>query len=794
MNKRNILYFLNLFILLSIISCEDDIQEEYNDSIFSSEYIEVPIRFTIDEENTDDYGSDLSDNSRLITRTLSGEQESIIKDVWVIMIEETSGDQRPVLYKEYFTLEDKWWVSLPMVLDRNHKNRLLFIANTHDPSAFDDVKLNIDWEFPKIRDKQLSINSSIDCHNGNNRDLIMSQIGEHTIDKTLGSIGIDVKLKRSVAKIELNLSLDDADKDISKRVKQITSVQLRDVPGNLDYCDAFKSNNIVGYPNASSKFIDYEPITTGLPVSGGEAVYFKWYVPRNARGTIGGTNYNNRSKNAPEKSTYIEVTALDYSDNVIRYRIYPGRNLSDNYDIIGNHRYTMSVDLKGTGDPSVDSNITHFDEVDMRGKISNSYIINPGDMTRLYKIPITRVNEFWGDARYCGTVDNNKKIGDNDSWWVELVWMDEQGMLVKKNDNNNIYIEKSFGTGIDDCFNIVVPQNAKHGNFVVGIYRDLNGDGTRNISGNYGSSGYEQYLWSWHFWVTDYNPYGDMTKMNNLPYEYQFKVPGGELHRYEGQIWRSGEYAGKYAMDRNLGARSGGTTSTFDGKGSLYFQYGRKDPFPGDVSLYNYNGNLHSGNNSIPKWNSSDANSTNHQISINQSLDEILIFRSFNNDWLENSNNYIWNDINASNGNKSIFDPSPYGFKILHSSAFENFKINLVDDRTTNIGGTIDGFLEFDEVYGMQYKPRYNGNPINLTSPFIYYPKTANRSSSNGRVSNNNSHTYLWNINTFSNDASLGSSMRFIHKSNSNASENNNSVIISKANKSAGFQIRCVQE
>lgn len=87
-------------------------------------------------------------------------------------------------------------------------------------------------------------------------------------------------------------------------------------------------------------------------------------------------------------------------------------------------------------------------------------------------------------------------------------------------------------------------------------------------------------LWSWHIWFTDYNP-------DNIIDRNAGVVENGLVHHYGGSMWNGGIYEGKYMMDRNLGARLTSFTSAVYPTASnlsdyfgLYYQYGRKDPFP----------------------------------------------------------------------------------------------------------------------------------------------------------------------------------------------------------------------
>ena len=66
--------------------------------------------------------------------------------------------------------------------------------------------------------------------------------------------------------------------------------------------------------------------------------------------------------------------------------------------------------------------------------------------------------------------------------------------------------------------------------------------------------GSTEYLWSWHIWITKYNP-----RSTNI--------------KFGGYNW----------MDRNLGARDTAYVPNH-GAGSIYYQWGRKDPIPGSES------------------------------------------------------------------------------------------------------------------------------------------------------------------------------------------------------------------
>ena len=120
-------------------------------------------------------------------------------------------------------------------------------------------------------------------------------------------------------------------------------------------------------------------------------------------------------------------------------------------------------------------------------------------------------------------------IGANTAFSAVLVWTDNSKGIAP---TSNIKEVSQIGTGSSGY--IVVKPGSASGNALVAI---------KNSSGTI--------IWSWHIWVTDYKPSGTF-------------------------------------MDRNLGAigNTPGNTNTF----GLLYQWGRKDPFPGNQSLYNASG------------------------------------------------------------------------------------------------------------------------------------------------------------------------------------------------------------
>ncbi len=173
----------------------------------------------------------------------------------------------------------------------------------------------------------------------------------------------------------------------------------------------------------------------------------------------------------------------------------------------------------------------------------------------------------------------------------------------------------------------------------------------------------DKILWSWHLWITEYDPANDYTTEPNAA----------------GTTWTF--------MDRNLGAVST-ERGSFDNFGLLY-QWGRKDPFPGAASFtimnedYTY---VKDGepvlydidNNILPKISSKKAfhgtlelsfanpdvfyaMTYNHTGEIDEYGEEIVKNDWPTGDWVDVSDDDYWGGESMK---KTIYDPSPVGYKV----------------------------------------------------------------------------------------------------------------------------------
>ena len=244
---------------------------------------------------------------------------------------------------------------------------------------------------------------------------------------------------------------------------------------------------------------------------------------------------------------------------------------------------------------------------------TNSYILRPRltgtpiNETRVF-IPLNEVYSFWEDY-LLPTGDSIQRINVA----AQLSWKDSlSGVLLSNvsvinDDSRDAYLYAEAGT--------------VQGNAVV----DFIVNGT--------------IYWSYHLWVTEYNPY----------------EPAGQ------KLWTLTKTV---FMDRNLGALSNIYDDLGDARG-LYYQFGRKDPFPrgsgwtNDFRAYDGSG---SALMMVTGFLSSVGVFPNPPLAIPTTIHNPLTFYANDPNWpLYTEDNYLWE---TPGGNKTAYDPCPTGWRV----------------------------------------------------------------------------------------------------------------------------------
>ncbi len=601
-------------------------------------------------------------------------------------------------------------------------------------------------------------------------------------------------LKRNVARFTFNFT-----NSVIVNGAEIYSIQLHNVPKEYYYYPNNKPVEYVDY------IIDYSdnPIKyqgSGIPGAPGASegtegtapqVSHTFYIPRNMQTPAEGlVSADVKTKNAiaPAKATYIELLGYDNSGSLLSFKFYPGKNMIDNFEIEENYSYNLTIEIKSYS-ASDDSRIDKVKKNVL--KPSNCYIINPaskGYTSSIYAIPMTQLYRYWNEFA-TEKITDFSALGELEA---EVIWQDQTSRAIS--------FCNAEALEISDIGKVTVDEDAEgHGYLYFRTKGDVFGNvlvGVRQKKTPENPN--PPYLWSWHLWITDYNPDEQVGK-DWVTGQYIYDVTGGKVHRYidrgATELWQGiGVYAQQniYIMDRNLGAYTTDTNAAYAKLIGLDYQYGRKDPFPKNATqLYGIGGigtdaSFEPTPGSVIVHINERAASTDDAV---KSPYTFYFYRYLNSngsswiqshDWL-NPNPYVsgynrpWNNPKATNYNdykKGIFDPCPPGWTLPQSNTWQNFYlIKNASNQNANWYSWGSNYFYIATNPGKEGDPR------------AYYPKGGGRNGLNNL--DENVSCYMWSVNP-----SVTTATVMFHRN-----QNNGFSITSDGRyRQFGFQVRCIQE
>lgn len=400
--------------------------------------------------------------------------------------------------------------------------------------------------------------------------------------------------------------------------------------------------------------------------------------------------------------------------------------------------YTYTIEL--------DSDDAHID----CSQYSNCYLMHPAENVSTYYIPIDgRINQFWGNYGYEDNPDYTIADGNIDGLSSEIIWHDCQ-----TDPNINVEIVNSGFTPkeIKRPFSMFDGDLTPIGTTVALKITGVNsGTPLGNVVVAVKKNGI--ILWSWHLWITNYNPDAIVLLYSQyfIPNKAKRYTASGTdaVDRYTGALWsNTGLYKDKFIMDRNIGARDASLAGHGAGEygvGALYYQYGRKDPFPGNAA---------SGKGFLIN------------IGCDNVADAVKKPMNFatNTNWTDGKYNEVtntWNDPMISKGTKmkkSIFDPSPLGWCVPQYETWSEF------NETSFTWNDFINAREYGDVKAL-------------------YHTSGCRNHSNGILENGGSKAYYWS-NT-NKDASNSYVMSF---------DKNTLNTCTLGNRTSAFPVRAIQE
>jgi uncharacterized protein (TIGR02145 family) len=358
-----------------------------------------------------------------------------------------------------------------------------------------------------------------------------------------------------------------------------------------------------------------------------------------------------------------------------------------------------------------------------------------------------------------------------------VIWQDKANVgLIEfcQADGTVITTGKYEGTGGVSYFYFRPNNRQARGNVLIGIKK----------------KGATEYLWSWHVWLTGYAP--DAAPPAWQKDIYSYGVPGGAVHRYSGATW-STNYTDKFIMDRNFGAASADREQGVDSTRGLYYQFGRKDPFPAPfVKLYNVSGTAVTAftaiaNDCIVRVTGATSIKAAVQYPYNFYVPE-------SGDWLQNNPYYtrLWNSpewyTSVPKAGKSLFDPCPPGWRLPVNGTWNTFALagtntpNAANNSAVNPDATSDYY--YHQSSGNEQKTGWEFYMSASSGETAFYPAPGYRDISSSALTLNRFVGYYWSA---SQNNRANAFCLYFYSSGAIPQHGNNS-------RSYGYPVRCVQE
>ena len=251
-------------------------------------------------------------------------------------------------------------------------------------------------------------------------------------------------------------------------------------------------------------------------------------------------------------------------------------------------------------------------------------------------------------------------------------------------------------------------------------------------------------VWSWHLWFTPQSALTPIpvTNHQNKVYNFTKEALGWKLIQWSGSTYSSARTV-KVKVEQtvaNNGTKQEAVINITQNPGSVkkgattLYQFGRKDAFPGvdETQLPQGSINKNAGDN----------------MSITNGIQHPDFYYTGGSNWNSNygyynlwsADNTVTGDWNVGNDNlvvKTVYDPSPVGFKMPANNAFTGFTANGQNDGTMNVDGT-DDRQTFSNNFGHNF---WTSSSKKAT---INFPASGFRFSNGGALNDVGNSGYYW--------------------------------------------------
>lgn len=674
------LSIIAILVAVSLLSaCDDSLLGENASSSSSSHSAAVSLSLSVEAESpTEGYTRSIAEG--FVDEGV--DTDGYIKDVWLIEFDEK--DKR-LGEPQYFTAEQLSTEKVELLLpDGAEAFKLVAIANTHAKEFGTKLQscstlqalAELNYDFTDFNTSGYREQNGV-------RDLMMNGFTE----LTSGMTDIEMKLYRNLAKVNIDIT------NLSTSSIAIKQVNVRMAAGKVRYADQIGGSAASSFRELTEYWTESSTsdVTYGLDNIAARKMSLMYYLPRNMSGDMPCESESMKNTVVPPNSTFVEILGETTDGDPVRYTFYIGKNMTGNFDIEPNYHYVLPIVITGKGDGQNDGRVEHFDSKVL--KEANCYMLNYVACTSsapfaqpMYTMTIDRINFFWLHPQNTNS-DDKYVLHQGDEWVAEVIWQDTATDIFYFCDESGNKLSPAphyYQSSWPDNKICVRPTGYGAGNVLIGI-RKKNADPDT-----------DGYMWSYHLWITDYNP--DYKGVMDDEVQY-YPVQGGSVHRYNTDYWKQNLPASDKicVMDRNLGAKNY-ICSIKDERSSaqgLLYQYGRKDPFVyGTIYRYifTYDDNMNPKKEEI-KSNVSYVSSDTYMkgqyglTTVQNSINHPNWLYGNESYWCGNAIKANWTiyDWAVDEDGNSLFDPAPEGWRI--PLANENYS-NATISYETNVSYT----------------------------------------------------------------------------------------------------------
>lgn len=524
-------FLITVCMCFTVISCTRENFLEDSTPVYTGELVEATLSFTVPFMQV--IGMPMNGNGTLsapITRTVvaSSGLETRVSNIWVFQF--TADGTRQLGAPQYYTVQTINGKVQPvkLMLRASEDSQIYVVANIND-ATWGKGKESL--SLAELNSQSLFFTSEQEVCGGNNNNLPMvALVKKQTIKAGVDSSPISIQLENLMAKVQFSYTLGDN----VINAMHVTDVRLYNVPDRVQLGHAL--SDVTGiYPTEDDfESLDY-PAVSKLQ----EGQECTWYIPQNLQGIIVNTAEKNKNEMAPVNALHIRVNIdSDLDGSSYAYTVYPGANVVNDFNLKNGTTYKVHVAINsGQTDGRV------------MASPANCFVMKTGSSLHFDPYDRKETGGGWKYSDYVSKTDVKKRIKS-----VDILWQTGDGTNFAIGNNQNHNLVK-----IEDDI-VFVQTGKKEGNAVIAGYND---DG--------------EIVWSWHIWVNNDTP-AQLSKA--IPYTtYQW---GNEIVYTD-----RARVTGKSVMSRNLGALKSEPGDDPAQTYGLWYQWGRKDPFPnGSVEYY----------------------------------------------------------------------------------------------------------------------------------------------------------------------------------------------------------------